>query len=363
MTETKAKKSLNFNIEIGGIGRGDILFMTKHLAIALKNGLTIIDGLEMLFEQATSHKLQTVLRSIIEMIQTGHSYYDALSLYPQYFSPMYINMVKTGELSGTLKENLLHLAAELKKSEELRQKIKSAMMYPILILVAVFGLGFSVAIFVLPKIVPLFKTLGAELPASTRLLIFVSDLFEKHTLWIIGGTVGFFIFFFWLIRRKLIKPLFHLFILKVPIFGPILSNIQLEQFARTLGTLLRSGVTVDRSLKITADAGTNLVYKRAVLSLIPQVETGKTLSEAMSHYPKLFPKIALRMVGMGEKTGSLEETLNYLSEMYGEEVDNTVKNLSTILEPAMLIMIGCVVGFVAISILGPIYKITGAMQH
>lgn len=364
MSDQPKKKGINWNLELdfSSVNASDILFMTKHLAIAIKNGLTLIEGLEMLQEQATSKKFGRILGTILEILKTGNSFYDALAHYPKYFSAIYVNLVKTGELSGTLQENLFHLAEELKKSQDLKQKIKSAMMYPMIIFIAIMGLGFSVAVFVLPKIIPLFKTLNVELPLSTRGLIFIAEIFENHGLLIFVGGIAFVFLFFWLIRKNFVKPFTHRILLHIPVISPILKNMQLEQFSRTLGTLLKSGVTLDKGLQITSDAATNVIYRRAILSLIPEVEQGKPLSEAMARYPQLFPKIAMRMVGMGEKTGSLEETLKYLSEMYGEEVDNTVKNLSTIIEPAMLIIIGLVVGVVAVSILGPIYKITGAVQ-
>ncbi|MFH1012590.1 MAG: type II secretion system F family protein [Candidatus Peregrinibacteria bacterium] len=359
----KTKKKFSWNIELGGIGRKDILFFTRHLAIAIKNGLTLQDGLEMLYDDTSKHSFKKVIGEILENIRSGKSFHEGLEKYPKHFSAIYINLIKTGEMAGTLEQNLLHLAEELRKAEELRQKIKSAMMYPMLIFVAVIGLGLSVALFILPKILPLFKSLDVKLPLTTRGLIFVADIFAEHGIKVSIGIIVFAVLFLWFVKQKFSQPITHRVVLKLPIVSGIIKNIQVEQFARTLGTLLNSGITLDRSLRITADATGNLVYKKAILSFITEVEKGGSMASAMLAYPSLFPKIASRMVGMGERTGSLDTTLTYVSQMLADEIDNTMKNLSTIIEPAMLIFIGLIVAVVAISILGPIYKITGSVRQ
>lgn len=331
--------------------------------MALKSGLTLMDGLDMLCDQATGGKFQKMLEEIIETLRSGHALHEAFSHYPREFSPLYINLVKTGELSGTLEENLGHMAEELHKSQELREKIKSAMMYPLLILVAVAALGLSVAIFVLPKILPLFKALNVDLPITTRGLIWVAEIFSKYGLWIGLGTIGSVIFFRWFLKRRFLRPALHFLLLRLPLAGPILRAIQLERFSRTLATLLKSGIPLDRSLQITADAASNALYQKTIHSFILEIQKGNGLAVSMEYYPRLFPKIASRMVGMGEKTGNLEKTLDYLSTLYNEEVDHAMKNFSTMIEPVLLIFIGLIVGLVAISILGPIYKITGGISH
>lgn len=356
-------KKINWNIELGGISRRDILLLTRHLAAALKHGLPLPDSLDMLQAEIANQKFKTLLNEILEMIRAGKPLYAALEKYPKHFSAVYTNLVKTGEMAGTLGESLDYMARELKKSEELRAKVKSALMYPLLIFVAVVGLGASVAVFILPKILPLFKTLDVPLPFTTRLLIGLTDLFSNYGVRMILIFVGFLVFFFWIIRQPFIKPYTHRFLLRLPVIGAIIKNIQLERFNRILFTLLKSSITLDKALRITADATTNWVYRQAIASFITQVEKGVTLGAAMAFYPRLFPPLNTRMMAMGERTGSLEDSLEYLGQAYAEEIDNTMKNLSTILEPVMLILIGLVVGVVAISILGPIYKITGSLRQ
>lgn len=358
----KQKHSRNINISLGGVSHEEILFFTKHLSITIKSGLTLFEGIDMLYDQATG-KMQKILEGIRKQLQAGMPFYEILQEYPKYFSQLYINLVRIGEVSGTLEENLSRLVEELKKSYELRQKIKSAMMYPILIFIAVVGLAFSVSIFVLPKIVPLFKTLNVELPITTRGLIYIAELFSSHGVLVTALTAGFIFFVTWLVRRDFMKPILHALFLKIPVLKKIVVHVNLERFTRTLGTLLASNITIDKGLQITAAATENRVYKKAILSLIPNIEKGNSLADALELYPKLFPKMTSRMIGMGEQTGNLDSTLSYLSDFYEGEIDSTVKNLATIIEPVMLIFIGVVVGVVAISILGPIYKITGNLRQ
>jgi type IV pilus assembly protein PilC len=354
----KKPRKLNMEISIGGISQAEMLLFTKHLAMTLKSGFTIVEGLDMLAEQAKG-KLKKVLDSILSTIKSGESLSNALLKHPKYFSSLYVNLVKTGEVSGTLEENLSHLAGQMKKIYDLKKKIKSAMMYPMLVFIAVFGLGFSVAVFVLPKILPLFKSLDVDLPTTTRGLIYVAEIFETHGFMILSAFAGISIFGFWFLKRGFVKPLTHRVYLKIPVVNKIIRNVNLEKFCRTLGILLDRGVPVDASLKIVADATDNRVFKSAIYGLLPQIQKGNTLADAAGMYPDLFPKLVVRMIGMGERTGNLGEILQYLSKFYENEVDDTMKDLSTILEPVMLIVIGIVVGTVAIAILGPIYEITG----
>jgi len=355
---SKKNGLLSMEIDIGGMSDTDVLLFTKHLGITIKSGLTVIEGLEILVEQAKG-KMAKVLKSLIKTVRSGGTLEMGLKQFPQYFSAIFTNMVKTGETSGTLEESLKILSEHLNKSSKLKKKVRAAMIYPIMVFVAVFGLGMSVAIFVLPKILPLFKSLDVELPATTRGLIFIAEIFQSYGIQIIIGIIGLTIAFFWLIRRDSIKPFTHRLILKIPVVKNIIADINLERFTRTFGTLLDSGLTIDKSLLITSEAIDNRVYKKAIRSLIPDIESGTNLSNAISKYPKLFPMITYRMIGVGESTGNLDSTLKYLAEYYEDSVDEATKNLATIIEPVMLIVIGVIVGTVAIAILGPIYQITG----
>ncbi len=360
--EQHKKKWWQGEISFGSVNDEDILLFTKHLSVALRAGLTIVDGLDMLYEQGTG-KMKKILGEIKNTVNSGKPFYEALSAHGKYFSPLYVSMVKTGELTGNLENNLTHLAQNLWKNHELKQKIKSAMMYPSLVFIAVVGLGFSISIFVLPKILPLFKTLDVELPITTRGLIFIADLFATHGLSISIGFIAFVIFFGWLLKQNFVKPATHRIILVLPIVKTIVKNLNIARFTNTLSTLLSSGMTVDTSLQIIVESTQNRLYKNAIQTLIVEVQKGKRMALILEYYPSLFPLLTSRMIAMGEQTGSLGETLKYLSEFYEEEIDSTMKNLGNILEPVLLMFIGVIVGTVAISILGPIYQITGSLRN
>ncbi|PIQ77516.1 hypothetical protein COV82_04090 [Candidatus Peregrinibacteria bacterium CG11_big_fil_rev_8_21_14_0_20_46_8] len=357
----KIKKSF-WQLEFGGVKSTDIMLMTKHLSVALTSGLTLVEGLEMIYEQSAG-RLKRIVADILSIVQSGKAFYEALMQYSQFFTPIYINMVKTGEATGTLDDNLQKLAETLRRSYELKKKVKSALMYPALIFVAILGLGFSVSFFVLPRIIPLFQSIDVDLPISTRILLFFANFVKDHFIVLAISMPIFVIGFFILLRRDFIKPLTHRIILMLPIVKPIVININLARFAQTLGALLTSGMTLDTSLYIATDATANRVYKKAIAGVIPQIQKGKTLSTGLSYYPKLFPPLVTHMIAMGERTGNLDKSLSYLNEYYEGEVDSTMKNLSTVLEPVLLIGIGLLVGFVAIAILSPIYQITGSIRQ
>lgn len=358
--EKNNKSKWDLEIDIRGVSDLDILTFTKHLSITLKSGLTLSEGIDIVLDQA-SGKWRKMLLNISDMVKAGSPLYKALDVYSKYFTPVFISTVKSGELSGTLAGNLSRLSKQLYRSRKLKKKITSAMIYPIFVFVAVLGLGFSVAIFVLPKILPLFKMLGTEIPLTTKWLIAISDLFAAHGLLIIFGFIGLVIFLSWFLRRNFVKPVTHRFLLRVPILGKLLKNIIIERFSRNLGILLNSGVPIASSLRISREATENREYNDAFFSIISRVESGGDLKGALAEYPFLFPSLVSKMIGVGEKTGNLSDTLKYVADYYADEVGEAIRNLSTMLEPLLLIIIGGVVGLVAISILGPIYQITGSL--
>jgi type IV pilus assembly protein PilC len=358
--DQKIKSKWNLEIDFSGVSDLDILTFTKHLSVSLKSGLTLSEGIDIVLDQAKG-KWRKMLLDISDMVKAGSPLYKALDVYSKYFTSIYVSTVKSGELSGTLARNLERLSKQLYKSRKLKKKIKSAMIYPMFIFVAVVGLGFSVAIFVLPKILPLFKMLGTEIPLTTRWLIAIAELFESHALAIIFGFIGLCIFLTWFLTRNFVKPVTHRIILRIPVFGKLSKNIIIERFTRNLGTLLNSGVPIASSLKISREAMDNREYNGALAAVVLEVESGGDLKTALSAYPFLFPSLVSKMIGVGEKTGNLSETLKYVADYYEDEIGETVRNLSTMLEPILLITIGILVGLVAMSILGPIYQITGSL--
>lgn len=334
----------------------------KNLALMIKAGLPLREAVATIQEQSRNKTFKKILDDVIKSIDNGQPLAQGLSRHPSVFDNIFINMIRIGEESGTLEENLGHLISHLEKSQILRRKVQAAMLYPSIIFTALFGLSLGIIFFVLPKIIPVFKALNIKLPLATRILIRFIEIVQNYGLFIILGIFGLVVIFFLLLRLPSVKFLFHKLILKIPIAGTISKNVNISNFARTLGILLRSGIAVVTALDITRTTLGNLVYQKELENLSSEVQKGKSISDYLRKKEKIFPLMVSRTIRVGEKTGNLEETLLYVGEFYEAEVDKSVKNLSTILEPILLVLIGLVVGFIALAIITPIYEITRGLR-
>lgn len=362
-TDKKKKKSKTkfSEITLGGVSKKDILFFTKNLAIMLRAGLTLYESLDVLRDQVKG-KFKTILKEVCAEVNMGHQFSDALLKYPRVFPEIYVNMIAIGEKSGRLEKNLKHLGNQLQKNHELKKKVIGSMIYPGVILTGGLGLGLGIIIFVMPKITKLFKSFKVELPITTRIMIGISDFFQEYSIWAYFGIAVVVIFLIWFLRRKFIRPVTHWIILNVPIFGKISQHMNLAMFCRTLGTLLESGVTIDEGVKICSKTTSNYRYKKFFEHVYERIKAGGNLTSVLKQKEKLFPAIDVQIIQVGEKSGTLSESLEYCSEIHEKEVDAITKNLSTVLEPILLILIGVFVAFLALSIITPIYSITGGFK-
>lgn len=356
------KLSLSLEINFGAIKLDTKAIFAKHLAIMQKSGLTLTESLEITLDSATG-KFKKILAGVLKSIQSGNTLSSSFSRYPKVFNSVFVSAIYAGESSGTLDQSLENLALQLEKEREMREKIKGAMLYPIVVLCAAFILGSILSFLVLPKIVPLFEGLKMDLPFTTRALISFSHFMELHGVEALIGLTAFIIITFWLIRQKFVRPVTHFILLKIPIAKKIIINSNLSRFSRTLGLLLKSGLSIDKALEVTRDTMTNYYYYNSLVDVSTRVSKGVKLSENLKQYKNLYPKMVSRMVLVGEESGRLDETLLYLADFYDLEVDSATKNLSTTIEPILLIFIGLVVGFLALSIITPIYSITGNIRR
>ena len=340
----------------------DKLFFAKHLAMMIKAGLPLKEGVATIEEQTASKKFRRILRDVVKRLENGESLGESLARYPKIFSQLFIDMIKMGEQSGNLERNLDYLADQIEKSFILRRKVISAMIYPVIILTSTFGLGAALSLFILPKLIPFFKSLKVELPLPTKILLFITELIQNYGLFFLFGAILLISFLIIISRLRLVRLISHKIILKMPVAGTVSKNLNLALFSRTLGTLVRSGISIVEALDITAETLNNLVYQKEIKEICSKVQSGKKISSYLKAKKKLFPATFSRMVMVGEKTGNLEQSLFYLSEFYEKEVDNTTQRLSTILEPVLLIIIGLIVAFIAVSIISPIYQLTRGLQ-
>ncbi len=362
--QMKKKKTSLFALEIniGGVNLTQRALFAKNMSMMIKSVLPISEALSISADSVPG-SFKKILLSVMDGVLAGAPLSDGLKQYPKVFSTLFINSVRAGETSGTLEENLSYVSEQLRKEKELSEKIWGAMLYPIVVLIAALALTIAIVFFVLPKITPLFEGLGVTLPVTTRALIWFSDFIQAHGASAGIGFVAFIVLLSWLARQRFSRPTTNFIALHAPIIKSLVRNSNTARFCRTLGTLIKSGLPIDEAVQISAETSGNYYYEQALKDVSQRLLSGTKLSSNLMLYENLFPKIVTRMIRVGEESGRLEETLLYLAAFFEEEVHNDTKNLSAAIEPILLISIGLVVGFLALSIITPIYSITGNISH
>ena len=351
-----------FTANVGGVNFRDKLVLTKNLAVMFKSGLTIDDSLVIMSEQSTNVHLSKILLKIDQDIRAGKSLAEGMAAHPKVFPSLYTNIVHAAEQGGTLEESLNHLAIQMEKNYELRTKVRNALFYPILVISATTIVGVSLSVFVLPKVTRLFVTFDAELPLTTKILIAFSQLVTTQTIPLVIGVFAAIVAIIMFTRLAFFRPVWHRLVLKIPVAGRIVHYFNIALFCRTLYTLSGSGVPINQALTVTAGTLKNLRYRKALEKIAETQKTGEALGTLLRLEAELFPPIVNRMVSVGEESGNLEQILDFLAKFYEDEIDNITKNLSNVLEPLLLIIIGVAVGIVALGIITPIYQITGSFQ-
>lgn len=328
----------------------------------LKSGLTIVSCLETLVSQTRPSAFKRVLEDIQREVENGQTVTSALKKHPETFNQFIISVVEVGEQSGNLAANLEFLSQQLRKDYYLRQKIQGVMMYPVIVLSSTVLVSVFVSYFILPQILSFFSTFETELPLTTKILLFIATLMKYYGAYILIGFVIGLIVLRFVLSLKPVKLITHRFILSVPIIGPFLQNVILASVCRNLGVMLKSGIPITTSLETLYKSMDNLVFKNYLFKLQRSIIRGKSISkELTSNQYKFIPPIVMRMVGVGEKTGQMDNILLYLSDFFEDDVDNTSKNFASLIEPIMLFAIGIVVGFIALAIISPIYELTGSI--
>ncbi len=338
-------------------------FFAKRLSFLIKAGVPMLESIHVIREQTKLKSEIRVFDKIISDVSNGQSLAGALGRFKGVFGNFTINIIKAGESSGTLTQNLNYLADELKKKEILKRKIMSSLLYPFIVTVATFGITGFLIVYIFPKITPVFQSLRAELPLSTRMLISLTNILKEHGISII---IGLFLVVVTCILLVKYLPKVRFFydglILRVPLIGNIVKNYNITNINRTLGLLLKSGLSLNQALVVTAETTDNTQYKKALMDTSYNVMKGKNMSELISKSPNLFPPMLGHMLLVGERSGNLSNTLMYLSEYYEHEFDDITKNLSSTIEPILMMVMGILVGFVAISVITPIYEITTSIH-
>ncbi len=350
-----------FSISIGGFKASDRIMFAKNLAAMLRAGLPLTRALSVLERQIASKQWKKVFASISDNLAKGVSLSASLGQYPKVFSQLFVSMVAAGEESGNLAGSLLIVGEELEKSYELKKKVRGAMMYPLIVLCLMLAIAVLMFIYVLPKLTSTFKDFHAELPLSTRLIIGASDFFQAHILGIFGAAAAIAVLIALFVRSKAGKSAIDKAILKMPVVGLISQEINSARTARTLSSLLSSGVAMISALKITSDVVQNVHYKKMLEETAEQVQKGASLQSAFSPRTDLYPSFVGEMTGVGEETGTLTKSLLEVATFYESEVDQKTKDMSTIVEPLLMIIIGLGVGFFALAMISPIYSLSNSI--
>lgn len=335
----------------------DKMVLIRNLSIMISSGVTISRALKNITEQTRNKKLAKILERAREDLQTGTSLSNAFSKYPGVFNELLVNMIRVGETAGNLEEVLTILATQLEKDYELKSRVKGAMIYPAVILIAMVGIGALMMIYVVPQVTKVLEDLGSELPYSTQMIISISDTLRNHYILVIAGMAfliaGGKLFLTLNIGRKTMG----MFLIYIPFIKNIVIKLNCARFSRIYSSLLKSGVPVVEALQILSRTLTNFYYSQAMIRTSENIQKGVNLSKLIAQENKIFPALVSQMIEVGEETGKTEAVLLKLAEFYEEEINQLTKNMSSIVEPVLMIIIGSAVGFFAVSILQPMYSV------
>lgn len=339
----------------------EVLIFTQNLSTMIRAGVSLGEALPAL-SQNTEHKtLQRILTEIAASVEKGQGFALSLARYPTVFPLLYTSLIQVGEESGKLSEQLAQLFLQLKKTHDLRAKVRGALIYPTFVVSAMIIIGTLMMIFVVPKITSIFTEVNVKLPLPTRILIAISGFFQQQAWLILLALPVLIIGIIYLTRRPAIRYRLHYLLLRLPIIGPISKKINLAAFARTLSSLLKTDLSIVESFKLTAPTLSNVLYQEAITKAQDRLARGETVANVLADWPKLFPPLVRQMITTGEKSGALDTILEETADFYERQVSETMSNLPSLLEPILIILLGIGVAGLSVAIIMPIYSLTEAI--
>jgi len=357
--EEKKSKEFNFesiNLILSRVSIREKIIFARNLGVMIKAGLSLSRSIGILERQTQNKKFKKIINSIGEDIKKGSSLNEGLKKHPKVFSSLFISMVKAGEESGGLTESLKTVSDQLEKSYTIQKKIRGALIYPAVIISAMIIVGILMLTFVVPTLTATFTELGVELPATTRVVIAVSDFLSGNIFLSIGIIFLFFISLSLFANTKIGKRSFHFLVLRIPVIGELIKKTNSARTARTLSSLIKSGVPIVEALGITEEVLQNSYYKEVVAGAKKSIQKGTPLFESFEKAETLYPVLVGEMMEVGEETGKLTDMLLEVALFYESEVESATKNMTAIIEPFLMIIVGIVVGFFAISMITPMYS-------
>ncbi len=341
----------------GGVSDRDMSLMCRQLGALVRAGVGIVEAIEIIAEQMPNPILGNALESVAKMVSEGSSITNAMSKHRKVFPDFVINLVAVGEETGNLDTSLMRAAEYYEKMAMIKSKIKSASFYPVLVVVIATVIVTGILYFLVPIFAEIYASFGATLPLPTQMLINASNFLKANILQILGGTALIIVAFRYMMRKSYsFRKNVHRFILRTPKFGDLALKSAMAKFGRTMATLFVSGVSLDRALQIASEVAGNLIIKEAVDLVQKEVTEGQPMWQAMERQG-IFPRLAVAMVKVGEETGNLDDMLESLARFYEDEVDKTVEGIVTLIEPLLVVTIGCIVGVILIALYMPIFKI------
>ncbi len=359
---TRRQFQLSANLFGGGINILDKVFLTRHLSAILKSGINLLEALEILQEDAQKAAMQKVLKDAKINLERGVPLSSTFASYSRYFSPVFVGLVKSGEISGTLEDTLENLGEQLQREYDIRKKVQSAMIYPVILLFAASLIIVLLLTFVMPRMMKALVQAKIQLPLITRIMLFASDVFSANPLATISAFLFSVLFLLVLFKSKFGRRITFHFVGKMPLVGTLTKKFALSRFAITFRNLLRSGMPAVEALDITAKTVGNIEYESALLAINHELQHGAPLHEVFKKRPELFPQMVARVIAVGERTGTLEKSLLIISNYYNDEVERVLKNLVTLLEPILLVIMGLIIASIALSILLPIYQLMSSFR-
>lgn len=352
-----------FNISFGsGVGLKELVVFSRQFATMIDAGLPLVQCLEILSSQQANPVFKKILKTIQIDVEGGSTFADSLKKHPAVFDALYCNLVAAGEIGGILDVILQRLAAYLEKAQKLKSQVKSAMVYP----TAIMGVAILVITVLLVWVIPIFENMfkefgGAALPAPTQIVINISKWTQHNFIFLIMLGVGLVFLWKWIRKNPRTLELTDDWFLKAPIFGPLIQKVAVARFTRTLGTMVSSGVPILEALDITARAAGNKTVEKAVYRARQSISEGKSIAEPLSQ-SKVFPPMVCQMVNVGEQTGALDTMLGKIADFYDDEVDSAVKGLTSLMEPAMMVILGGLIGGLVVAMYLPIFEMAGNLK-
>lgn len=339
----------------------DLQILTRQLATLLGSGIPILQSIDTLGQSARSPGLANALKTIAADISRGKKFGDSLAEHPGIFNRFYVNMVRAGEESGNLDQILMRLSGYIEKTVKLQGKVKGALLYPAVILSIAFLVVAGLLVFVIPKFQTLFAQFNGELPGLTRMVISLSDFFMAYWYFIIGGILGTIFLAKAYYESEDGKKTCDRFFIDVPLFGTLIQKSAVARFTRTLSTLLGSGVSIMDSMDIASKTVGNFVIETAIIRARDAITEGKSLTVPLAK-EKYIPQMVTQMIAVGEQTGTLDQMLGKIADFYEDEVDIAVGALTTMLEPLLMVVLGCIIAFLVVSMYLPIFSIAGSVS-